>query len=540
MRTPSLRGTRPRQALRRLATTLTFGALATLGVGCQDLEITNPNNPDRERVLSTPAAVQGLVSSTFNTWWEWVHDDSPVWAMSTMADEFTAAFFDFGILVASSEPRVAYNNSPNYEDAEVNRDPWTGLNATLSAANDALRAIDGGIRITEGGTDHTPRARAFGKFMQGLSHGYLALYFDRAFVIGETAELPVSEVAVPYDVVMDTALAELAAAIEIAEANTFTLPGTGWLFQEMTSQELARLAHSYRARLMAQVARTRAERDAVDWAAVLAEIDAGITADFAPVAVAGIFFDDFKRVAARSRSTAPGDFARVDYWVVGPADSTNNFLAWVATPVQERLPFQLVTRDRRIHPAGQPAGKGTYLGYTTSNRYQASRGTYHQSRYYFHRLGAAEDWQTGPQEELTLTEMNLLRAEALIRLGRAAEALPFINASRTAAGLEPVTVAGPPDAPGCVPRKLDGTCGSLWDALRYEKRIEGLGVSPPGAFLDARGWQTLLEGTPVHFPIPGRELQTLGQPIYTFGGSNPGSAPAPDPERCPVVLPRCP
>jgi hypothetical protein len=142
---------------------------------------------------------------------------------------------------------------------------------------------------------------------------------------------------------------------------------------------------------------------------------------------------------------------------------------------------------------------------------------------------------------MTVTEMDLLKAEALIRLGRAAEAVPLINKSRIANGeLPAVTVDGPPNEAGCVPRKENGDCGSLWDALRYEKSIEGAGVNGVVAFFDARGWRTLPEGTPIHFPIPGRELQTLRLPLYTFGGpGGQGSAPARDPERCPVALARC-
>ncbi len=129
----------------------------------------------------------------------------------------------------------------------------------------------------------------------------------------------------------------------------------------------------------------------------------------------------------------------------------------------------------------------------------------------------------------------------LIRLGRAAEAVPLINKSRVASGqLPPVTVDGPPDTPGCVPRKLSGACGSLWDALRYEKGIEGLGVSGVIRFMDARGWQMLPENTLLHLPVPGRELGVLKQPLYTFGGGGEGSAPAPSPETCPVALARCP
>ena len=103
-----------------------------------------------------------------------------------------------------------------------------------------------------------------------------------------------------------------------------------------------------------------------------------------------------------------------------------------------------------------------------------------------------------------------------------------------------MTVDGPPDEAGCVPRKLSGACGSLWDALRYEKRIEGLGVDGVTAFLDARGWQTLPENTLIQLPIPGRELGVLQRTLYSYGGpGGQGSAPAPDPERCPVALARC-
>jgi hypothetical protein len=346
----------------------------------------------------------------------------------------------------------------------------------------------------------------------------------------------------PYREVMDTALAELATAAQIAGANTFTFPEGAWVHQAMTSQQFARLVRSYSARLRAQVARTRAERGAVNWQQVIADVDAGVQQDFAPIAIPGVFFNDFTRVAARSRTTIPGDFARVDYMTLGPADSTNRFLNWINSPLQSRTVFQIISRDRRIHPAGNPAANGRYFGYTTTNRFQDARGTYHQSRYWWLRGGRDDLWQTGPQLALTVAEMDLLKAEGLIRLNRAAEAVPLINRTRTTNGQLPaVTIEGPPDQAGCVPRKLSGACGSLWDALRYEKRIEVMGVHPAGGYLDARGWQMLPLNTPVQLPIPGRELATTQRAQYTFGGGGEGSAPAPDPERCPVTgLARCP
>jgi len=177
-----------------------------------------------------------------------------------------------------------------------------------------------------------------------------------------------------------------------------------------------------------------------------------------------------------------------------------------------------------------------------SNVGVASRGSFRFSHYYYLRFGTGTSWQTGPLTAMTVTEMDLLKAEALMRLNRAPEAVTLINKTRIANGqLPPVTIAGPPEEPGCVPRKRSGACGSLWDALRYEKGIEMLGVDGVIAFFDARGWQTLLDGSFTQLPVPGRELGTLQLPNYTFGGpGGESSAPAPDPERCPVTtLPRC-
>jgi hypothetical protein len=92
-----------------------------------------------------------------------------------------------------------------------------------------------------------------------------------------------------------------------------------------------------------------------------------------------------------------------------------------------------------------------------------------------------------------------------------------------------------------VPRKTTGACGSLWDALRYEKRIEGAGVDGQVAFWDARGWNTLTENSFIMFPIPGRELEIQQLPIYTYGGGGPGSAPKATRDACPagISLARC-
>jgi hypothetical protein len=510
--------------------------------GCQDLAVENLNAPDRDRATKDPTSSETFVASSFRTWWPVAgHDDYPSWAFSTVAHDVTSGFADFGQLEISTEPRSAWNNSPVNARADVNEDPWYGLYRTISTVNDALIAIDSGLVV--GDAARTARTQAVGKFMQGLSHGYLGLYFDSAFVVDEKLALDTitRPTFQPYPVVVAAAITQIDAGTAIASKNSFTLPAESWLFTAMSSADLVKLGNSFVAKILAETPRTRAERAAVNWAEVIKRIDAGITSDFAPVAQPDILWDDWKRLVARVRTGPPSDYGRPSYWAIGPADSTDGYVKWISTPLANRQPFQMRTKDRRIQGAtvGSP---GKYFGYQNSTIFAASRGTYRYSFYYYLRNGTGTTWQTGPQIALTRTEMDLLKAEALIRLGRAAEALPLINKTRVANGqLPPVTVDGPPNEPGCVPRKINGGCGSLWDALRYEKGIEMMGVDGVTAFFDARGWQTLPENSILQLPVPGRELGTLQRDLYTFGG--PGgmsSAPAPDPERCPVALPRCP
>ncbi len=521
-------------------------ALALVAAGCQDLNVVNPNLPDAARATTQPLTTESFVATSFRTWWPVAgHGGYPGVALGVMARDVTSGFADFGQLEPSTEPRTSWNNDEVNARRQVNQDPWYGYYRTISSVNDVVAAVNGGLVIVD--PVRTARAKAMGKFMQGLSYGYLGLMFDKAVVTDERTKLDTitTPTFVPYPAVITTAIAQLDEAAAAANSQpTMTFPVESFLFQALTKDQFVRLTNSYVARLLAYSARTRAERAAVNWAEVLRRIDAGILVDFAPVAQVDILFDDWKRLLARLRTAGrPSDYARPSYWLIGPADSTSGFQTWLATPNDNRQPFQLRTRDRRIQGAGGPATPGTYMGYNLNNLFAISRGSWRFSHYYFLRYGTGITWQTGPQPELTVTEMDMLKAEALIRLGRAAEAVPLINKTRVANGqLPPVTIDGPPIAPGCVPRKLNGSCGSLWDAMRYEKGVELIGMSGMVSFFDARGWQTMPASTPTQFPVPGRELNTLRQPLYTFGGiGGQSSTLEPDPERCPVAgLARCP
>jgi hypothetical protein len=557
------------------------GALVLGAASCQDMDVTNPNDPNRESVLRSPSDIQALVSPTFRTFFNESEGDDVGIPMSFMADEFSGAFFDFGGLELSQEPRAALNpRSPNSDHSEV----FQSYYRILAGISTAFRAIAAGnLTIREAGIDVTPRLRAFGKFMQGLAHGQVALSFDRGYVSNENLDFEIlspDEVRAqirPYTELRDTAIAQLQQAISIAQSNTFTLPATvsEWFpGLTVTNQDLVRLANTYIARFMAYTPRTTQERAAVNWNQVITHIDAGITSDFAPFGTPDILETLYKQRMARQRTSTPSDFARVDYMTVGPADTSQGFITWFNTTPAQRQPFRVRTPDRRIdgiatrvRPSntwqGTPpptcadvpsptsssrptASCGLYTGFHDEVAFfNPGRGTYLRSFYFYHRWGRGTSWESGPIPIITVTEMDLLKAEALIRLGRAAEAIPLINKTRVPnGGLPPVDINGAPGtAPNCVPRKISGECGNLWDALRYEKRIETLGLSAGLQYYDARGWGTLVENTMIHFPMPVVDIElVLGiDQIYTFGGGGEGSAPPRNLDACPVgvVVPRC-
>lgn len=498
--------------------------LLVLFVGaCHDA---GPAAPGTEVPVLTETAqrnVETLIAGSLAGWWRANHGFGPGPALSTAADALTSSWQNWGMLYASQEPRQDLSSmDPPFREF-VSERPWLELYRTLSSARDGMLVLMDGHELGADGTD-TARAIAFARFMQGLALGSLAQLFDQAWILDEDAD-PESVALSPYSEVMAAALDRLGEAIAVAESESFILPADWVGFNTPLDQgELARLARSWRARLRISGARTPQERAAVDWSAVLDDASNGITEDWS-----GRFDGAHQSNWAWSVNKIFGShpvWGRLDYRTIGPADAGGGWTQWMAQPAHARGPFLIDTDDSRI-TGGSATADGKYVSYHEQIFFQPQRGQYHFSFYVDRRW--AHLWQgqgLGLHTDFPVKELEFIEAEALFRLGDRAGATAIVNRWRANGDLPPF--ADPNGvAPGgsrCVPRRADGTCGDLWDALRYEKRIEVFHYGPFTAYLDSRAWGDLVSGTFTHLPRPEVTLPELLQEVYATASPNAATA----------------
>lgn len=488
-----------------------FLALLAVLAACMDMDVVNLNQPDAERALAQPSDVEALLATGYYRFWNGTQKTSPGLSMALPANELTSSWGNFGMQDLGTQPRQAWDNSPTYGYRVAITNAWSNLYQAISNVTDGMVAINQGLKFIGPAGDETPRAHAFAKFTQGIAHGWLAMMYDQAIIFDETLNLEdgVPDPS-PYDEVMAAAIGYLEEAIQVAESNAFQLPGGdgAWISERpLTNTELAQWAHGYLARYLAAVARTPAVRAQVDWSKVA--FHAERAGGSATVEGDGAFW-------WFAAGWYPASWIRAAYDLLGPADESGGYQAWRAAPLMDRNVFTIETSDRRIHGEGGPTTVGTYFQRLGSSPFPPARGNYFQSLYHgirqqFHKdTGAA-----GPMPVFYKSEMDLLRAEARLRAGDIPGAVDLINITRVENGqMEPL--------PGSI------SADEAWKWLKYEKLVEMSFAISGVPFAERRGWGDLICGTPLHFPIPGGELEQLGLPNYTFGGGVGGEASPPD------------
>lgn len=552
--------------------------VAAIAVGCDSFLTVddNPNQPNRERALANPSDVESLIGDSFFQYWSGWHLWNPTMGLTNAANEFRGGFPFPVKRILGRVPRVEWNNSPSFDGSGHTAGPWGSMYGAISAANDGISALE---QARENNDQEflaqidDKRAEAFGKFVQGISHANIAAMFDRGFVVTEDTTFQQEAPAlVRYPTVMSRAMDMFDEAIKIAQNNSFQLPSTWINGNPMTSDQFVRFVRAVKARKMTQVARTPEERahdgsenpmtnDApglINWNKVieLTKPANGIQENFV-VQLDGLGGNKWGMfnmwIMGQSDS-----WGRISYYTLGPAgnksaDEGMSFSEWLQEPTtrsSERPQYTIHTQDRRI--VGEPADSvaGTPEQWEVSGTDYMNLGAGFASDYAGVRLtnGVVQpdiltnddvgpntgSNMVGPLPWILKAEVDMMRAEGLLRTGGSRTVVQnLINKTREERGkLPPATSSNPIGTWEDPPKNGYPSNGysevSLWSMMKYEKTIEQYATAAGLSYFDKRGWEDLVAGTPLQFPIPGGELVTLQMDQYTFGG-NPGDTYSADP-----------
>lgn len=516
------------------------------------LEVENRNAPDRSQVLKKAADVEGLASGFYQQ----INTATLGAIARVQTGMMTASFMNAsplannGLGPRSGLPRGPIDNSRGNAYAAENFADFR-LHAQLarSAADVLTRAKGPGFTL--GSAAQNARLIAWTHFTYGVALGNIALVYDSAGVPRVTdgpTDIPTVE---DHTVVMAEALAQLDSALlwaskpEASATGGFPTPSARWMNgTALSAANFIRVVRSHKARFRAGVARTPAERAAVDWNAVIADATNGITTDLTVKMDPANGWDyAWLSTALHFRDT---NWHQMTPYITGMADTSGAYDAWLATPRDQRVPILIRTPDLRF-PSGDTRAAQVAVGQAavSGRRYfrnrdpgldQAAVG-WQNGQYDHYRWRAfADAGRIGNFPVFTVAENDMLAAEGYIRTGNLAAAAALIDRTRVTAGLP--SVAGltsletpVPGGPACVPRIPVGpdysttACGNILEAMKWEKRMETAFTAYGGWFFDSRGWGDLPEGTPLEWPIPYQELDARVLPLYNLGGvGNSGGA----------------
>lgn len=536
-----------------IATGLLAGGLA----GCKDVvAIDNENNPDRSRTLNRPSDVEAVGASQFQqvisaTIGNIARVNT---GMLTASFENASALANNGLGPRSAITRGSIGNGRGNAYAAENFNTYQILSFAARAESDVLvRAKATGFTLGTTAGDEQ-RLRAFAHFVHGVAIGYMAMTYDSVGVPRPEDVTTQVQPLETYQSAATYALTELdSAQAYAAMTGTSSLPAN-WLTgpggATVTAARFGQVIHSYKALIRAEIARTPVERAAVDWTKVIADATAGITSDLIVRMNPSQGWNyDWLDTGLHFRDA---NWHQLPYYIYGMADSSGAYDAWLATNRDDRTPFLILTRDLRFPQGGTRVAQigadstnaplkraGQYIRNRPPGQDQAAVG-WRASFYDHYRFRSFADTKATGGADLPffpVTANNMLAAEGYIRTGNIAAAAALIDKTRVPNGLPALvgavnTATDPvPGGAACVPRVPVGpnftstACGTIMEAMKWEKRMETAYTTYGAWYFDSRGWGDLPEGTPTEWPVPYQELDARVEPIYDLGGvGNPGGA----------------
>jgi hypothetical protein len=325
-----------------------------------------------------------------------------------------------------------------------------------------------------------------GRLGQALSVGYLALIFDKVWLSDENGVI--GDDAVDYKEAMSFALKKLDEAISIAQANDVSIPDAWLPGGSGNSVTFLQFMNSMGARMLVNNVRNSSQKAEIDWSKVLNYANNGLASDFEIFMDDLTWWDDIPKIYL----IFPG-WGRVDMRVIHLMDPN--------TPDYWEDSF--ISLPPSTSPDARLLSDYQYL---SSNNFRPARGLYHFSSYRYSRYEDYITYWVMNIVEFSKSENDMYKAEAMAQLGDVSSAAAIINAgTRTTRGQLP---------------NIAATMEEVKSAIFYERMVEFSFTSMGIGFFEMRKEDLLQKGTLLHFPIPGRALEAIPAPNYTYGGSD--------------------
>ena len=513
-----------------------LGLVAAVAVtGCKSLDITNPNQPDAARALSDPSAIEAVAGGAVRIWFNTYEGLTAVGPLVTQAQTYSASWNNFNINFYASIDADGTRNSRGWQNspAAAGRTSveqfWDGYYSSLSLSTNVLKAIRLNGLVINDVTD-TKRTEAVALMMQGAALSGIALNYDKGYIIDENTDLG----ALTYSnrkEMRDAAILKFAEAATIANANVFSIPvtwsGPGSI--AYTNVQIAKIANTMAANLLASWPRNSTENALVPWAQVVSLASNGISSgtrfDYVFTGDGGAWYPE---ILAWFNAI---DTGRLHTRVANMLDPSTQTTPWPLAGNPKPNSADRRLGDGSFGTAANALSFGTYVktasagtdfAWSATAIFNMARGSYHQSNIAHIRYDLTGTQSPtgaygglGPAPVYSAGQNDLLWAEGLIETGtNLALAATLINNTRvTRGGLSAATAAD--------------LAAGLRTKLRYEQEIELLGLGPASYYHRRRVAGGLLVGTPREMPVPAKELGVFGQPLYTWGGATPNSPTPP-------------
>lgn len=519
-----------------------IGACALLAVAaCNSLEVNNPNDPDAERALSDPQAIEGLTAGAMQTWFNMYTNLQTAGVLSTQARSYSSSWnngwlnYHSGVDIAATDTVTSpatwsragrgWQNDPSASVRTSVEAFWSGgkdengidrpgFYAALGAANQTLKAIRTN-NVVIGNAANTKRAETMAVLMQGASLMVIALHYDKGYIVDENTD-PATLTYSDRKAVRDAAITKLQEARTLALANPFTTDAAWANGVTYTNTDVARIASTMSAMTLAYYPRDDSENAAVNWAQVATYASTGMSTGSSPVnwmAMADGYVNWVSELM---------------YWFNGiDGGRVSTRVAHFMDPKTQVDPYRLGVGSAQPNSVDRRMGDGTFgdasmvAGFTsipkTANGgsdfaylrqgqvFRPDRGYYHQSNVGHVRYDASGTQDPsdvygayGAMPAISAIQNDLIWAEALIRQGGAANltaAANLIDKTRVGRGglssalTLVATVGTDADGPCMTDNPLTAAAGdgvlaknggacTLWSALLYENEIELLGLGP--------------------------------------------------------------